>query len=151
MTAVAYSNAPEWPDPKHIQKWPGKPPYESHNKNDTCVSYNIRSQRLEAWGFLCDPEDDSQEMNQYFKLNLDPFYKGPAGDPSHDVACSWYRDYLSSIRNHTIRFLEDSFPRFERKRVEFIFSVPTVSRGPLRRLQVADGKDLARSRNDSRD
>jgi hypothetical protein len=89
-------------------------------------------------------------MNQYFKLNLDPVYKGPAGDPSHAVACRWYRDYLSLIREHTIRFLEDSFPHFGQKRVEFIFSVPTVSQTPLWLRKPADNKDLARSGNDSR-
>jgi hypothetical protein len=151
VIAVAYSNAPEWPDPKHIQKWPGKPPYESHNKVDTCVAYNIRNDRLESWGFSCDPEDDSQEMNQYFKLNLDPVYKGPMGDPSHAVACRWYKDYLRSIREHTIRFLTESFPRFEQKRVEFVFSVPTVSQPPLGLYENADRKDLARSRNDPGD
>jgi hypothetical protein len=53
-------------------------------------------------------------------------YKRPAGDPTHEEACKWYRDYLASVRNHTLSFLKDRFGRFEQKRVEFVFSVPTV-------------------------
>lgn len=87
----------------------------------------MRHGKLEGWGFLCDPENYSQDTNQYFKLNLDPIYKGPVGDPSHAEACKWYRDYLASIRDHTLQFLRNSFVHFERKRVEFVFSVPTVS------------------------
>jgi hypothetical protein len=87
----------------------------------------MRSGRLEDWGFLCDPDNDNQDTNHFFKLNLDPMYNRPAGDPSHETACKWYRDYLTSIRDHTLRFLKDSFGQFERKRIEFVFSVPTVS------------------------
>jgi hypothetical protein len=88
----------------------------------------LRNRRLlEGWGFLCNPDDDGQETNQFFKLNLDPMYKCPAGDPTYKEACKWYRDYLASIREHTLGFLEDSFGQFELKCVEFVFSVPTVS------------------------
>jgi hypothetical protein len=60
-------------------------------------------------------------------MSLDPVYKRPAGGPSHEDACKWYRDYLASIRVHTLRFLNDSFDNFEHKCVEFVFSVQTVS------------------------
>lgn len=93
---------------------------------------------LEGWGFRCNPEDDNQETNHYFKLNLDPAYKGPAGDPSHAEACKWFRDYLASIREHTLEFLKASFVQFERKRVEFVFSVPTVSSSPLNHMVSAN-------------
>lgn len=69
----------------------------------------------------------SHEKNQFFKLNLDPEYKAPEGDPMHAEACSWYRDYLASIREHTVQHLENTIAHFERKKVEFVFSVPTVS------------------------
>lgn len=93
----------------------------------------MRHRRLEGWGFECDPDDNGQETNQYFKLNLDPMYKSPVGDPSHEEACKWYRDYLTLLREHTLAFLKGSFGQFERKRVEFVFSVPTVS-GSYREL-----------------
>ena len=87
----------------------------------------MRNGRLEGWGFLCDPENNSQETNHFFKLNLDPMYKRPVDDPSHEEASKWYRDYLAELRLYTLEFLKDSFGQFERKRVEFVFSVPTVS------------------------
>lgn len=98
----------------------------------------MRNGNLEGWGFDCNPEDYSQETNQYFKLNLDPAYKGPVGDPPHAEACKWYRDYLSSIREHTLKFLKGSFVQFERKRVEFVFSVPTVSSSWLNHMVFAN-------------
>jgi len=87
----------------------------------------MRTGKLKGWGFVCDPEDDSQDTAELFKLNLNPLYKGHIGDPSHEEACRCYRDYLSKIREHTLQFLRDSFVQFERKRVEFVLSVPTAS------------------------
>ena len=98
----------------------------------------MQNGNLEGWGFSCNPENDSQETNHYFKLNLDPIYKGPAGDPSHAEACKWFRDYLASIREHTLKFLKASFVQFERKRVEFVFSVPTVSSSSLNHIVSAN-------------
>jgi hypothetical protein len=124
--AVAYSHAPDF-DIRWIQKWPGRPQSERHNKVDTAVSYDIRTGQLRAWGFSCDVDDDEQEVNQYWKLNLDPTYRGHEGEISTKLAAKWYRDYLSCLREHTIDFLNGSFPRFEQKNIEWVFSVPTVS------------------------
>lgn len=80
-----------------------------------------------AWGFLCDPEDGAQEMNQYFKLNLDPQYQGVEGDPPHATAVQWFCDYMHCIREHILKYLGDRIVRFEQKNIDFVFSVPTVS------------------------
>lgn len=91
------------------------------------MSHDIRTGELEEWGFSCDPDNIDQEMNEWFKLNLDPEYKGPEGDPTNAVALRWYREYLSSVRVHTLEHLKITVPHFARKNVEFVFSVPTVS------------------------
>ncbi|KAK6441672.1 hypothetical protein LTR95_002088 [Oleoguttula sp. CCFEE 5521] len=128
-TGVAYSCAPDF-EVRYIQKWPGKPQHEIHNKVDTSISYDVRTGQLKGWGFLCDHDDDGEEVNQYWKLNLDPAYVGLPDDPAHEVAAKWYRDYMFCIREHTLGFLRDSFPHFDRKNVEFVISVPTTWRDP---------------------
>nr|OQO26109.1 hypothetical protein B0A51_04503 [Rachicladosporium sp. CCFEE 5018] len=128
-TAVAYSCAPDF-EVRYIQKWPGKPQHEIHNKVDTSISYDVRTGQLKAWGFLCNHDNVEEEVNQYWKLNLDPAYSGLPDDPTQDVAAKWYRDYLCCIRDHTLAFLRDSFPHFDRKNVEFVISVPTTWRDP---------------------
>jgi len=117
------------------------------------VSHNVRTGELEEWGFSCDPDSIDHEMNEWFKLNLDPEYKGPEGDPTNAIALRWYREYLSCVRAHTLEHLRTTIPRFAEKSVEFVFSVPTVSaafQGLW--LGFADApQDLARPTHDPRD
>lgn len=74
-TGVSYSIGPDWSEPKTIQRWPGKLGHELRNKVDTAVSYDLRSGELKNWGFLCDPDDETCEHNELFKLYLDPEYQ----------------------------------------------------------------------------
>lgn len=118
---------PDWPEPKNIQTWPGKTPFEIHNKVDTAISYDIDfPARPTAWGFSCNQEDQRQEVQQYWKLNLDPQFLGNENDPSPAEAVQWFRDYMSCIREHALAFLRERIVHFDRKNIQFVFSVPTV-------------------------
>ena len=116
---------PEWPDPKTIQHWPGKLGHELRNKVDSTVSYDIETGNLTTWGFLCNPEDERFECNQYFKLVLDPDYKDSSEHaPSNEEAMMWYEDYLRCLYKYLMRHFSDTMPRFASKRIDFVFSCP---------------------------
>ncbi|QIX01435.1 hypothetical protein AMS68_006952 [Peltaster fructicola] len=130
-TGVAWSSGPDWPDPKTIQRWPGRLSHELRNKVDTCVSYDGQTGELAAWGFLCNPDDEKFEFNELFKLYLDPDYKDASPDsPSMQDARTWFRDYLSCLHKYINRYFQETMPRFEQKRTEYVFSVPTTWKDP---------------------
>ncbi|KAK4542172.1 hypothetical protein LTR36_007019 [Oleoguttula mirabilis] len=130
-TGVAWSAAPEWTDPKTIMNWPGKASYETRNKVDTAVSYGADTQVLHSWGFECDEDDDTVEVNKVFKLFLDPSFVDTSGcAPPHDEVQQWYRDYLTCLYHGIMRYFQDRIPRFASKNVEFVFSVPTTWKDP---------------------
>ncbi|KAK5125632.1 hypothetical protein LTR85_011906 [Meristemomyces frigidus] len=130
-TGVAWSAAPEWTDPKTINNWPGKASYETRNKVDTAVSYSVGTQVLQSWGFECDEDDETIELNKLFKLFLDPQYVDGSGcAPPHDEVQHWYRDYLTYLYHCVMRYFQDRIPRFASKNVEFVFSVPTTWKEP---------------------
>lgn len=127
FTGVAYSSAPTWPAAKIVQHWAGKGPGELANKVPTCIEYNPRSGRIERWGFLYDPDDGSADLKEFFKLHLAPDYAATMpGGPSRADAQKWFADYVRCIYEHTIGLLSASIPGFAKRRVEFIFSVPTT-------------------------
>ncbi|KXT02455.1 hypothetical protein AC578_7826 [Pseudocercospora eumusae] len=130
-TGVAYSMGPEWPEPKTIQRWPGKLGHELRNKVDTSISYDLKSDKLKNWGFLCNPDDETCEFNELFKLYLDPHYEDPTGiAPSIEQAQSWFRDYLHCLHRYINRHFNETTPRYEIKRVEYVFSIPTTWKDP---------------------
>ncbi|KXT18312.1 hypothetical protein AC579_958 [Pseudocercospora musae] len=121
-TGVAYSAAPEWPEPKTIQRWPGKLGHELRNKVDTAIAYDLKSGQLENWGFLCNPDDETCEFNELFKLYLDPNYEDPTGiAPSIEQAQGWFRDYMNCLHKYINRHFDETIPRFEIKRIEYVF------------------------------
>jgi hypothetical protein len=122
---VAYSFAPSWPAPKTIQRWPGKLPGELANKVPTCIAYEADSTTVKNWGFLCDPEDETSVIREFFKLHLAPQYHDPSG-PSRAEAQRWFRDYVQCIYQHVANFLASTIPEFPFRKVEFVFSVPTT-------------------------
>jgi hypothetical protein len=122
---VAYSCAPAWLPPKTIQRWPGKLPGELANKVPTCIEYEADSTTVKNWGFLCDPEDDTSVIREFFKLHLAPQYHDPSG-PSRTEAQRWFRDYVQCIYKHVANFLASTIPDFPYRKVEFLFSVPTT-------------------------
>ena len=128
MQGVAYSMAPEWPDPKQIQHWPGKMISELVNKVPTILGYNGRTGGVETWGCLCDLEHDHDlNYQQLFKLNLDPDHKDPGvvNAPTVEQAQRWFRDYMRCLHDHVKGHFDDRFPHWTSKKVEWVFSVPT--------------------------
>lgn len=130
-TGVAYSMGPEWTDPKTIQHWPGKLGHELRNKVDTAISYDMSTGAPSRWGFLCDPDDESCEHNELFKLYLDLQYVDESGiAPSIEQAQMWFRDYMHCLHTYINRHFSETVPRFEKKRMEYVFSVPTTWKNP---------------------
>ena len=128
---VAYSMAPDWPEPKTLQHWPGKLINELANKVPTSLQYHGNSRAVKAWGFLCDPEDEESDVLTHFKLYLDPAFRDRRPDaPTIEEAREWYRDYLRCLHDHIEESFSNSFPRWKSQRTEFIFSVPTTWRNP---------------------
>lgn len=120
---------PEWPEPKTIQRWPGKLGHELRNKVETSVSYDFHSGHVTSWGFLCNTEDERFEYNALFKLYLDPEYKDNIEDaPTTMEARTWYHDYLNCLYQYVINHFSETIPRFNRKRIDFVFSVPVTWR-----------------------
>ncbi|KAK4982639.1 hypothetical protein LTR50_007651 [Elasticomyces elasticus] len=108
-------------------RWPGKSRNELYSKVETAVSYNVGGQVSASWGFQCDEEDESVEVNKNFKLFLDPHYK-PTFEfaPMRDEAQRWYSDYLRFLYSYIKRTLGESIAQFAFKNIEFVFSVPTT-------------------------
>jgi hypothetical protein len=101
---------------------------ELANKVPSFIEYHGGSIEVKTWGFQCNNQADFKE---FFKLNLDPQYQDKRPDaPSTEDARLWYRDYLRCIHNHLLESFSSSFPRFNSRRVEFIFSVPTTWKSP---------------------
>ncbi|KAK5796631.1 hypothetical protein VI817_005916 [Penicillium citrinum] len=127
FTGVAYSCAPEWHPPKTIQRWPGKLPGELANKVPTCIQYDGESSSVKSWGFSCDHEDDTSQVQDFFKLHLAPQYCGNyPGEPSRYEAQKWFTDYIRCVYEHVVNQFHTTIPNFSSRRVEFLFSVPTT-------------------------
>ena len=125
---VAYSWGPEWPRPHTLQHWPGKLVHELDNKVPTQIAYDrAGSIKPTAWGFLIDIDDDALDHKEFFKLHLDPRYANanPNRDPTHEVKRR-FRDYMRCVYRHIAETISNAFVRWESKRVEFLFSVPTT-------------------------
>ena len=126
---MAYSMAPDWPEPKTMQHWPGKMINELANKVPTLLQYNENTNTVKAWGFLCD-EEDGEDVG-YFKLHLDPTYPDTRPDaPSLEQARQWYQDFLRCLHDYIEGSFSSSFPRWKSQRTEFVFSVPTTWKNP---------------------
>ncbi|KAH7007838.1 hypothetical protein B0J12DRAFT_753154 [Macrophomina phaseolina] len=123
-TGVAYSTGPEWPDPKPVQQWPGEHSNLLANKVVTAVSYDDAAlERPASWGFLAE-DGNSEFLHRKFKLALDPSYtKGPY---SHDEARRLFRDYLRYMYDFLHDHFASSDDEWSRKKVEYVFSVPTT-------------------------
>ena len=123
--------APDWPEPKNLQHWPGKMINELANKVPTTLQYEENSNVVKTWGFLCDQEGEDAEIKSYFKLHLDPAHPDDRPDkPKLEDVRQWYQDYLRCLYDHIEEFFANSFPRWRTQRAEFIFSVPTTWKNP---------------------
>ena len=122
--------APDWPEPKTLQHWPGKMISELANKVPTVLQYDENTGEIK-WGFLCDLEHEDADTVAYFKLHLDPAYKDPRPEaPKLGQARQWYQDYLRCIHDHIVERFDASYPSWTKQKVEFIFSVPTTWKSP---------------------
>jgi hypothetical protein len=130
---VAYSEAPEWPDPRPLQHWPGKIISELANKVPTVLGYLENSEQVKMWGFLCDLEGQQEDLDfhQFFKLNLDPEHRDFNDNaPTVAQARKWFHDYLRCVYDHIDAHFGGSYPRWSSMKVEFVFSVPTSWNNP---------------------
>ncbi|KAK3672450.1 hypothetical protein LTR78_007757 [Recurvomyces mirabilis] len=111
--------------------WPGKASYELRSKVDTALSYAAATGDLRNWGFECDEDDHTVDVNKLFKLFLDPRYVDLSGfAPAHGEAQQWYCDYLACLYHCIMRFLSERVGHFSSKKIEFVFSVPTTWKDP---------------------
>lgn len=123
--------------------WPGKASYEMRNKVDTAVSYIVETRNLHNWGFEYDEDDESVEVNELFKLFLDPRFVDPSDHtPPYREVQQWYCDYLACLYHYVMRYFQERIPRFASRNVEFVFSVPTTWKDPG---MMADIERLIRS------
>ena len=114
---------------KRFQQW-GSIVSEVANKVPSRLAYSNRTRTLVGWGFNCDFDDPDSDIQEFFKLWLDPDYQDTYHGVTHEDAKKYYRDYLSLIHHHVVGFFSSRFPSFQQMGVEFIFSVPTTWRNP---------------------
>lgn len=131
-TAVAYSEAPEWRQPLCIQRWPRPTNSKSQldNKVATQVGYDGRG-KLVNWGFLSGADGQEITLESEFKMYIDPALpdSNPTR-PSHSEALKYYEDYMRSLHQYIETFFSSSFPGWQQRNVEFVFSIPTTWRSP---------------------
>lgn len=137
---VAYSMGPEWFEPRTLQHWPGKMINEIANKVPTLIEYSPNGRDVKTWGFLCDLENETADIKDFFKLHLEPTYKDERPDaPKLEDACRYFQDYLRCLHDHIEDYFSNSFPRWKTQKTAFIFSVPTTWKNPS---MIADVENL---------
>ena len=93
-------------------------------------------EKVDSWGFQADAPDQSDHPNpvrqKYFKLWLDAAYlrevfPASAGGPTHGDVKKWFTDFLNCLYTHIKQELSNGpFKEEWRKKVEFVFSIPTT-------------------------
>jgi hypothetical protein len=130
-TGVAYSYGPEWQVPETIRQWPEATGTGFADKVATAISYDVLTDRVEAWGFAVDPDQDNCKVEQLFKLWLDPDHRDRFGaGPGLEQARRWFTDYLACIYTHINEHLTEVIPKWQTRHVEFVFSVPATWKDP---------------------
>jgi len=134
------------PQPRVIQKWPGKL-HETSRKVPSILHYPPLGDNPE-WGFPC---QYSELKKEWFKRYLDPEFLDQlrAAEPDADLPSAievrkWYKDYMRCLYLYISRLLQDQMGSWESTRVEFLFSLPTTFRSQaistsLRELLVQAG------------
>ena len=135
-TGVAYSKGPEWAEPKCLQDWPEVVGNTLANKVRTQVGYDA-SGRARTWGLLCDGDDNSITIKEYFKLYLDPAHRDNYPDrPSVREAKRYFKDYMTFLFTHIDNFFRNSHPRWDEEKVEYLFSIPTTWKNPSQSAEI---------------
>jgi len=131
-----------------IQKWPGRT-HEINNKVPSALVYQGRSPNdVKEWGFRC---LRSERKKEWFKQWLDPErierFRERALDnnpPTLEEVRKYYRDYLACLYKHVSTEIRKFIGRWDGKRVQFIFSLPSTLTKPaivqeLRELVIEAG------------
>ncbi|KAF7506955.1 hypothetical protein GJ744_011086 [Endocarpon pusillum] len=124
-TGVGYSIGPTWPPPKCIQKWPSRVVNPFAFKVPSRVGYRS-GRRPKTWGFLCNPDEEDVQIEEHFKMYLNPrFDDHYGGRQTHHEARTYFKDFLRCIYNFIVGYFLDTVPRWADIRVEYLFSIPT--------------------------
>lgn len=100
------------------------------NKVPTQVSYNPDGS-LRKWGFLCDGEEDHFATKSLFKLYINPeFVDQYPNPPTTQQALMWFKDYLQCLHEFVEQHFSNTIPRWGKRKVEYLFSIPTNWRNP---------------------
>lgn len=76
---------------------------------------------------MCDQQDKSSDVKEFFKLHLAPQYHDDyPGCPNRLEAQCWFKDYIQCVYRHVISHCGSTIPHFVSRQVEFLFSVPTT-------------------------
>lgn len=123
--------APEWAAPRTIQHWPGTIGNANRNKVDTIVAYDPNSNVPMSWGFRIDKDRTDLDIQELFKLWLDPVYHdGSQSQPPLEEVQGWFSDYMIFLRGAIEEHMDMTYPRWREKKTEFLFSVPTTWKNP---------------------
>lgn len=141
--SILESNSREWSSPRTLQHWPGAQGSELANRVDTALAYDIRTDEVAAWGFTVDRDDPRYRIEELCKLYLDPEYRDEFRNaPTLEEARRWFTDHLVCVYRHINRDFSQWLPRWNTKRVEWVFSVPTTWKNPA---MIAETEQLIRS------
>jgi hypothetical protein len=126
-TAVAFSNAPYWPEAELITSWPGLDGDVLATKVPSRISYYKNNPNLvKSWGFRCDYDNEDEDIKKSFKAALDPDYYGQAPNrPSLRAACRYTVDFLRCIYQYICSHLASFSLESPECKVQFLFSVPS--------------------------
>ncbi|KAL6718179.1 hypothetical protein ACLMJK_004267 [Lecanora helva] len=102
---------------------------ELANKVPTMIKYRPGTSIIDSWGFYCDSQDLDPDVEDLFKLHLDPAFDGD-GARSTQQARQWYQDYMRCIHDWIVHTFSESITRWNSRKVEFVFSVPTTWKDP---------------------
>lgn len=120
--------APEWPAPRALQHWDTVDGRVIQNKVSTAIAYSKIDGSISSWGFEVDPNQDV-EVHERFKLFLKAGHYGHQSPPLKEVE-KWFQDYMSCIYRAVQEHFVRSIPRWESRKIAFVFSVPTEWRDP---------------------
>jgi hypothetical protein len=95
------------------------------NKVPSQISYGP-NEKPNSWGFLCDPSENGVEIEELFKLYLNPeFEDNYPGRPTHQEARKLFKDYMRCVYNFTEHYFSGAVPRWAKRKVEYLFTIPT--------------------------
>ena len=95
------------------------------------LGYSQNPRLVKAWGFLTERDEEHLDIEELFKLYLDPDHKDEnINRSSLRQARDLFQDYLRCIYKHIDEYFQDTNPRWSLTKVEFAFSVPTSWNNP---------------------